>query len=642
MWKDLTMSQRADMMDLYLSKGITSLDDMRSLYDSSISDTAQGTSFSDGGSIHIKPENRGKFTALKERTGHSATWFKEHGTPAQKKMATFALNARHWKHGYGGNLYGGGGGIIGMPAMPMWSLRNAVAKRLYETTDAYDSYNIGNYLTKFATGKTEDGLEGMREHLKYKLKSDSSDNEVTRRWKGELNQVDIADELYAQYLGIPVKERHTNVRLQRSPYRDAYKMPITNAEWDTIIRETDNLDVGKNTSTGVFMKAGLNKSTIGKGHDKKGEYRSYGDSFDLNPFRGSFAVADVPIINKINDLSLGMFNPIEVYDRIYLDDYYKIPKEYRGGNFLPEIEVIGKKRKGKKHGYGGSLYPDGGWMGNTMRLLADANKLADMGEKVNRDKPKSPASPPIITTGGAGYIPPAPQVDIKPIVNLPKSVNEARLRLYNMVSPAWGFTDDTIKATMDTMLHGTNDFVDSPVGTKVSDPYVDGVWAEYLQIPKNKRRSGYQLQKSSYRPTVGDASDVNYYTIPVDADTKARLVREGTALQTGKNKNSRVLANYNSGTHTIGKGRDSEGDYVSYYDRFDLNPFSGISSETSLSGNPVIKALGLDSSKVGDLSFGIGKPLEFYDRIHLDDYYNVPQQYRGTSYLPEITIKGRK
>lgn len=56
-----------------------------------------------GGSIHIKPENRGKFTALKKRTGHSASWFKKHGTPAQKKMATFALNARKWhKHAYGG------------------------------------------------------------------------------------------------------------------------------------------------------------------------------------------------------------------------------------------------------------------------------------------------------------------------------------------------------------------------------------------------------------------------------------------------------------------------------------------------------------------------------------------------------------
>lgn len=63
-----------------------------------------GNTFSEGGKIHIKPENRGKFTRLKERTGKSATWFKEHGTPAQRKMATFALNARKWKHAFGGNL----------------------------------------------------------------------------------------------------------------------------------------------------------------------------------------------------------------------------------------------------------------------------------------------------------------------------------------------------------------------------------------------------------------------------------------------------------------------------------------------------------------------------------------------------------
>ena len=62
-----------------------------------------GNQFKDGG-IYIKPENRGKFTALKERTGKSATWFKEHGTPTQKKMATFALNARKWKHEDGGPL----------------------------------------------------------------------------------------------------------------------------------------------------------------------------------------------------------------------------------------------------------------------------------------------------------------------------------------------------------------------------------------------------------------------------------------------------------------------------------------------------------------------------------------------------------
>lgn len=67
-----------------------------------------GNTFGDGG-IFIKPENRGKFTALKERTGKSSTWYKEHGTPAQKKMATFALNAAKWKHADGGELHTQGG-----------------------------------------------------------------------------------------------------------------------------------------------------------------------------------------------------------------------------------------------------------------------------------------------------------------------------------------------------------------------------------------------------------------------------------------------------------------------------------------------------------------------------------------------------
>ena len=63
--------------------------------------------FDSGGKIRIKPENRGKFTALKKRTGHSASWFKAHGTPAQKKMAVFELNSRHWnhKHSDGGPLF---------------------------------------------------------------------------------------------------------------------------------------------------------------------------------------------------------------------------------------------------------------------------------------------------------------------------------------------------------------------------------------------------------------------------------------------------------------------------------------------------------------------------------------------------------
>ena len=64
-----------------------------------VEDSQWKPAFKDGKSpIHIKPANHGKFTALKKRTGHSASWFKAHGTPAQKKMAVFALNAKKWKH----------------------------------------------------------------------------------------------------------------------------------------------------------------------------------------------------------------------------------------------------------------------------------------------------------------------------------------------------------------------------------------------------------------------------------------------------------------------------------------------------------------------------------------------------------------
>lgn len=93
-WNNLSMAQRAGVMKLAVENGVYDLDTIRGAYNE----------FAEGGSIHIKPENRGKFTRLKERTGHSATWFKEHGTPAQKKMAIFALNSRHWKHGLGGPL----------------------------------------------------------------------------------------------------------------------------------------------------------------------------------------------------------------------------------------------------------------------------------------------------------------------------------------------------------------------------------------------------------------------------------------------------------------------------------------------------------------------------------------------------------
>ena len=48
--------------------------------------------------IHIKPENRGKLTRLKKRTGKSESELWKEGNPAVRKMIIFARNARKWKH----------------------------------------------------------------------------------------------------------------------------------------------------------------------------------------------------------------------------------------------------------------------------------------------------------------------------------------------------------------------------------------------------------------------------------------------------------------------------------------------------------------------------------------------------------------
>lgn len=48
--------------------------------------------------IHIKPENRGKLTRLKKRTGKTEAELWKEGNPAVRKMITFARNSRKWKH----------------------------------------------------------------------------------------------------------------------------------------------------------------------------------------------------------------------------------------------------------------------------------------------------------------------------------------------------------------------------------------------------------------------------------------------------------------------------------------------------------------------------------------------------------------
>lgn len=69
------------------------------------------TKYAKGGSIHIKPSHKGRFTAYKERTGETTAEALHSKNPHVRKMANFARNAAHFKRGYGGmvNVFDDGG-----------------------------------------------------------------------------------------------------------------------------------------------------------------------------------------------------------------------------------------------------------------------------------------------------------------------------------------------------------------------------------------------------------------------------------------------------------------------------------------------------------------------------------------------------
>lgn len=58
-----------------------------------------------GSGIHIKKENRGKFTETKKRTGKTTKELTHSKNPLTRKRAIFAQNSRKWKHEDGGEVH---------------------------------------------------------------------------------------------------------------------------------------------------------------------------------------------------------------------------------------------------------------------------------------------------------------------------------------------------------------------------------------------------------------------------------------------------------------------------------------------------------------------------------------------------------
>lgn len=193
----------------------------------------------------------------------------------------------------------------------------------------------------------------------------------------------------------------------------------------------------------------------------------------------------------------------------------------------------------------------------------------------------------------------------------------------------------------------------------------DDIFAEYLQIPKEQRHifdnpdDLARVIDSDYKPTKSN-SNIQYKTLSDNALRRYRdddgnikyktksdlfykngkpkdiyyvnsiddLIEDAQSLKLNENKVSGALSEF-FGSHTIGRGLDkTKGEYISFYDKWDLTPR---------------KEYGEDESK------GMGKPIEFYDRVYLDDYYDIPKDkrlpiedaYYG-GYLPEVSISAQR
>lgn len=313
---------------------------------------------------------------------------------------------------------------------------------------------------------------------------------------------------------------------------------------------------------------------------------------------------------------------------------------------------------------GGWLYGPGGWLKNAIIDKA-ANKGAEYTKGLlSKDEVKTILKHP---------------KDFSKYLDWDEDkVNEIKNNLYSNFSP-WGY--DLLTALASMRGDGYQEY---PIGASEEEKRArDYLFAEYLGIPEEKRKyndSGSMFERSPYSPTIGSDNDTNYVRFASD-EARNRLVdiynsllekkvyKPGEKEKVGKE----ILSHYKGdtyalipgksganyavssrgvyefdkdpyasalGQYTLGVGNDANrGQYVSVYDKWDLNPFSVNAS--SLPRRIVNKL-----SPLGDLSGGFGNPVEYYDRIYLDDYYGVSSKpdvdsYYGGYIVPSV-VSGEK
>lgn len=257
-------------------------------------------------------------------------------------------------------------------------------------------------------------------------------------------------------------------------------------------------------------------------------------------------------------------------------------------------------------------------------------------------------------------------LDITPLIksvkrkidNLPKSLEEVRQRLYDNVIP-FGYNNPT-ERVYNAVIKNKKEQYDPAYGVSSDTAEtLDDLWGTYLNIPENKRHN-IDNSNGIIRSALPDNKE--YYQLKNLDPIINEVVKAGLGYSDRYQKYSvapynyvyfppiklgqiaNVYQNQVLGDYQVGRGYDDKGEYLSYSDVWDINPFQrtfNLYGQDNPEDDSWVQSIVRNiSPKIGDASFGLGNPVNIYGKIYLDDIYDVPEPTHST-YLPEVVVYGK-
>ena len=316
-WNNLSMSEKNQLLGIYVSKGYTDLASIISHYNS----------FAEGGDLGDPPNNKSKTSLL----------------DTEKVYNRLPADATEYFS-------------LGVPVLDAVTRGISALRKYYTNDDDYVNRKINQ--AKEILTKTENDVSDTHPLI---TKYDLTKKEALEKLQFQAKHLLALEDAKDVYLNMPQRTgtvipatekptmRHSTKPLYKNtllqdPYTiQNYWLPaINNLKLKRITPERiqepgDITSIGKSGKNAVTLLPVIGNATVGYGIDpKKGEYISYYDTWDIN-LSGKGNTKDT-VAKYIGG------HPFDLYDRIYLDEYYNVDTTPQDKNtyyagWLPELTV---------------------------------------------------------------------------------------------------------------------------------------------------------------------------------------------------------------------------------------------------------------------------------------------------------------